>query len=148
VTEAGVNPEPEAVDRGKQYPADDITVSFDADRCRHFGECVRGLPEVFDAGRRPWIDPGGAPAEQVAEVIRRCPSGALQYRLRNGQGEVGDEVTSVTQLPTGQILLRGRLTVQTGSGARSETRMAACGCGSSASAPYCDGACTPTEARG
>lgn len=131
-----------AFDHGKPYAGADIVVSFDAVRCRHFAECVRGLPDVFDVDGRPWIAPDHAAADQVAEVIRRCPSGALQYRLSHGPDEVGDEVTTVEQRATGQILLRGRLVVGTGADARSETRMAACGCGSSAMAPYCDGACT------
>lgn len=131
-----------AFDHGRPYAGTDITVSFDAARCRHFAECVRGLPDVFDVDGRPWIAPDNAAADEVAEVIRRCPSGALQYRLNRGPDEVGDEVTTVEQLATGQIMLRGRLVVGTGADARSETRMAACGCGKSSMAPYCDGACT------
>ncbi|MCW2856795.1 MAG: Iron-binding zinc finger type [Marmoricola sp.] len=130
-----------AFEHGKPYPGTDIVVSFEASRCRHFAECVRGLPMVFDVDRRPWIDPDGAAPDEVAEVVRRCPSGALQYRLREGPDEVGDDITSVEQLDTGQILLRGRLAVRTGDEVRSETRMAACGCGASSMVPYCDGAC-------
>lgn len=134
-----------AFERGKPYAGTGITVSFDASRCRHFAECVRGLPAVFDVDGRPWIAPDNAAADEVAEVIRRCPSGALQYRLDEGPDEVGDETTSVAQLDTGQILLRGRLALRVGDEVRSETRMVACGCGSSAMAPYCDGACTTTS---
>jgi uncharacterized Fe-S cluster protein YjdI len=101
-----------AFDRGKQYVADDIVVSFDDQRCRHFAECVNGLPVVFDVGRRPWIDPTAAPADVIAEIIERCPSGALQYRRRDGADEVGDSVTSLTRLPAGQLVMRGRLEVK------------------------------------
>ncbi|MFC3996719.1 (4Fe-4S)-binding protein [Nocardiopsis sediminis] len=65
----------------KAYEGRSITVTFEARRCRHAAECVRGLPEVFDTARRPWIQPDRAPADRLAEVVRRCPSGALQYRL-------------------------------------------------------------------
>ena len=65
----------------KAYPGKRIVVTFDGEVCRHAAECVRGLPEVFDTKQRPWIQPDNAPADQVAEVVRRCPSGALQYRL-------------------------------------------------------------------
>jgi uncharacterized Fe-S cluster protein YjdI len=137
-----------AFDNGRHYAAEEITVSFDADRCRHFAECVTGLPEVFDVDRRPWIDPSGAPARRVAEVVRRCPSGALQYRQGDGAGEPAAAVTSVVQLPNGQIQLRGHLAVQTPDELRSETRMIACGCGSSTAAPYCDGTCNePSTTR-
>jgi hypothetical protein len=40
------------------------------------------MPEVFDVEKRPWIQPQNASAEQVAEVVRRCPSGTLHYRLQ------------------------------------------------------------------
>ncbi|WP_438949008.1 (4Fe-4S)-binding protein [Streptomyces harbinensis] len=67
---------------GKQtYQGRSITVTFEAGRCRHAAVCVHGLPEVFDTARRPWIRPDGAEAERLAEVVRRCPSGALQYEL-------------------------------------------------------------------
>lgn len=65
----------------KSYEGKAVTVTFEAGRCRHAAECVRGLPEVFDPARRPWIRPDGAPADRLTEVVRRCPSGALQYRL-------------------------------------------------------------------
>jgi hypothetical protein len=37
---------------------------------------------VFDVEKRPWIQPQNASAEQVAEVVGRCASGALHYRLQ------------------------------------------------------------------
>jgi uncharacterized Fe-S cluster protein YjdI len=45
----------------------------------HAGECVRGLPAVFDPNQDPWIQPDAAPAEQVISQIGACPSGALEY---------------------------------------------------------------------
>ncbi|MDT0489881.1 (4Fe-4S)-binding protein [Streptomyces sp. NPDC012600] len=68
----------------RSYEGRSITVSFDAGLCEHSAVCVRGLPEVFDTGRRPWISPDGADAEQVAAVVRRCPSGALRYEHPEG----------------------------------------------------------------
>lgn len=63
------------------YETPEITVTFDPNVCRHSGVCVRGLPAVFDVGRRDWVRPYAAGAEEVAAQVRRCPSGALQYRL-------------------------------------------------------------------
>lgn len=62
----------------KSYQGQDIIVSFDADVCQHSGNCVRGLPAVFDTKRSPWIDTDGAPAEDVIAQVGRCPSGALR----------------------------------------------------------------------
>lgn len=63
------------------YETDEITVTFDPRVCIHSGVCVRTLPAVFDVRRKRWVRPEAAPAEAVAEAIRRCPSGALQYRM-------------------------------------------------------------------
>jgi uncharacterized Fe-S cluster protein YjdI len=62
----------------KSYEGRDVVVSFDPEVCEHAGECVRGLPAVFDVKQRPWIQPDNAPAADVREVVARCPSGALQ----------------------------------------------------------------------
>ena len=70
--------------RLQTYETDEIVVTFDPTRCTHSGVCVRGLPLVFDVRRKRWVQPELAPAEEVAAQVRRCPSGALQYRLKAG----------------------------------------------------------------
>jgi uncharacterized Fe-S cluster protein YjdI len=62
----------------KRYSGAAIDVTFDPRLCAHAGECVRGLPSVFDVQARPWIRPDGADASAVTEVVGRCPSGALE----------------------------------------------------------------------
>ena len=64
----------------KEYEADEIVVSFDPEVCEHAANCVRGLPQVFDTKKRPWIQPENAPADEVATQVERCPSGALKFR--------------------------------------------------------------------
>jgi uncharacterized Fe-S cluster protein YjdI len=66
----------------KTYRGKEVDVSFDPDVCIHSGNCVRGLPLVFDAKRRPWIDPDAATADEVVAQVKRCPSGALQIERR------------------------------------------------------------------
>lgn len=65
----------------KTYTGPLVNVTFDGALCEHAAECVRGMPEVFDTSARPWINPGvataQAQADQVREVVGRCPSGAL-----------------------------------------------------------------------
>jgi uncharacterized Fe-S cluster protein YjdI len=62
------------------YDAGSFTVTFDPNRCIHSGNCVRGLPAVFDARRKPWVDPAGASATAIEAQVGRCPSGALAFR--------------------------------------------------------------------
>jgi uncharacterized Fe-S cluster protein YjdI len=64
------------------YETDEIVVTFDPDVCIHSGVCLRGLPAVFDVKRKRWIRPELAPAANVAAQVARCPSGALQSRLK------------------------------------------------------------------
>jgi len=70
--------------RTQEYAGGDAVVSFDPNVCIHSGECVRGLPSVFDVRLKRWVRPENAPAERVADQVRRCPSGALQFRMKSG----------------------------------------------------------------
>ena len=66
--------------RLQTYETEGITVTFDPNICIHSGVCVRGLPAVFDVRRRDWVRPYAAPPDEVEAQVRRCPSGALQFR--------------------------------------------------------------------
>lgn len=123
---------------GKAYVGDQITVYYNSDRCVHVGACVRGLPEVFDTQRRPWILADAAPADRVAEVVRSCPSGALHYELADGEVERGGP-TTVTLVKNGPIAMRGELDIVTPTGAITDTRAVLCRCGQSENKPFCDG---------
>ncbi|MET9346156.1 (4Fe-4S)-binding protein [Streptomyces termitum] len=124
--------------RIKEYDGEGVTVTFEPRRCLHAAECVRGLPEVFDLSRRPWVLPDAAAPERVAEVIRRCPSGALRYRPADGTAEPPDAPTTVRRSASGQLVVRGDLRVAGPDGERRETRVVLCGCGASGNQPYCD----------
>ena len=67
------------------YETPDLTVTFDPEVCVHSGVCVRGLPAVFDIKRKRWVRPELAPAAEVVAQVARCPSGALQARLKKEQ---------------------------------------------------------------
>ncbi len=70
--------------KARTYDGKDIAISFDMSRCIHARNCYLKLPQVFDPPRRPWVDPDAAPAEDIAAMIRTCPSGALTYARRDG----------------------------------------------------------------
>ncbi len=55
------------------YPGQDLTVTYDTEVCVHAGECVRGLPAVFDPNQDPWIQPDAAPARAGDLPDRRLP---------------------------------------------------------------------------
>src|ERR1700687_1421839 len=126
------------------YRGKDIEVSFDVDICIHVGECLRGQPRVFDLNRRPWILPDMAGANEVAEVVRRCPSGALLYkRLDGGPQELSQEEpeapTKVTQMRNGPLMVIGKIEVTREDGTvETLPRATLCRCGESQHKPFCD----------
>jgi len=139
------------VKRIQSYEADEIAVTYDPNLCTHAAECVRGLPAVFDVGRPDWIHPGAAPAERVAEVIRRCPSGALQYRMKGGAAAAdapgaastaGERVPiTVKLLEDGPLLFDGVVRALTEDGTVLERtgKVSLCRCGGTGNQPFCDG---------
>ena len=71
-------------DKVRHYADEEIDITYDSRRCIHVAECIRGLPAVFNASRRPWILPTGAGADAIAAVVAKCPSGALHFTRRDG----------------------------------------------------------------
>lgn len=123
-----------------RYEGEAITVTFDLVRCIHSAECVKGLPEVFDPQRKPWVDPDRAPAERVAEVVRRCPTGALHYSGVDEQVEPVPGRNTARLVADGPLVLEGRLEIETVDGeVLRDTRIALCRCGASRHKPFCDG---------
>ena len=126
----------------RQYEGEGIRVTYDASLCIHAAECVRGLPSVFDHKRRPWIDAGSAPADELAVVIRRCPTGALTYeRLDGGREEEPRTTNELLVVPDGPIHARGDLVILDAERQviGRVTRAAFCRCGASRNKPWCDG---------
>jgi CDGSH-type Zn-finger protein/uncharacterized Fe-S cluster protein YjdI len=125
----------------KAYRSEKITVSFDLKRCIHSEECVRGLPEVFDTEKRPWIQPDRSNPDRVAEVVMRCPTGALQFERRDGGAEepVPNE-NIVAVAVNGPLYVRGDIEIKdsTGTLLLEDTRVALCRCGESKNKPFCD----------
>ena len=124
----------------KVYRGKDIEVSFDLDLCVHIAECLRGHPGVFDLNRRPWILPDTAEADDVAEIVRRCPSGALLYRrLDGGPQEDPDGPAKVTAVRNGPLLVTGKIEVVHEDGSiETLPRATLCRCGESEHKPFCD----------
>ncbi len=127
-------------DKVRSYDGKDITVTYSLRRCIHAAECVHGLGAVFDPKRRPWIDPDQAPADQLAEVILRCPSGALRFERKDGGAEEPiPENNTVTVAPDGPLYLHGNVEVTLPDGSvHQDTRVALCRCGASKNKPFCD----------
>lgn len=127
----------------RDYQGKGITVRFDRKRCIHASACLRMLPAVFNVRRRPWVDPDAAPADQVAEAVLHCPTGALHFERRDGGGaETIPEVNTVTVAEWGPLYVHGDVEVVDDQGAvlLRDTRVGLCRCGASGNRPLCDDA--------
>lgn len=125
----------------KQYRSERIFVSFDPERCIHARYCVRGLPEVFDPSERPWIRPDQAHPDRVAEVVIRCPTGALQFdRREDGAAEPVPRENVIIVGVNGPLYVRGDILIEgpLGETLFEDTRVALCRCGESRNKPFCD----------
>ena len=70
----------------KEYSNGEVTVVWKSALCQHSGNCVRGLPQVFNRNAHPWIDAQGATTEQIVEQVKKCPSGALSFYMNAEKG--------------------------------------------------------------
>jgi CDGSH-type Zn-finger protein/uncharacterized Fe-S cluster protein YjdI len=126
----------------RHYANDKIDISYDARRCIHAAECVRGLPVVFDTARRPWILPTAASSEAIATVITKCPTGALHYTRRDGgvPDETPSEQATIVPMPDGPLYVRGFVQLRSADGKViiEDMRLALCRCGQSHNKPFCD----------
>jgi uncharacterized Fe-S cluster protein YjdI/CDGSH-type Zn-finger protein len=136
-----------------------IVIHWDSETCIHSGVCLRALPAVFNARRRPWVDPDGADTDAIEVAVAACPSTALSStRFASGEavplrsldeaersaGEPeapGAAPVSVKVLAKGPYLLKGPIEIVDGAGVvvRRVEKVALCRCGHSGTKPFCDG---------
>lgn len=124
-----------------KYEGDEITITYDVNRCIHAENCVNGLPAVFDKNRRPWIDADMATGDEVADVIETCPTGALQYVMKNSDRvENPPSHNRILLQKDGPVYMFGDIEVQDHEGKviLEDTRFALCRCGASKNKPACD----------
>jgi uncharacterized Fe-S cluster protein YjdI len=124
----------------KEYATAEIVVEWEPVLCFHSENCVRSLPQVFDAGRRPWVQVDAASAAEVEAAVSLCPSGALRTR-RAGAAVTTFEGAEVRAAENGPLLVRGSVRVLDAAGnvLFEGEKAALCRCGGSANKPFCDG---------
>jgi uncharacterized Fe-S cluster protein YjdI len=128
----------------KKYTNGEVTIVWKPNQCIHSTICFKGLGQVFDPRRRPWITPEQATTQEIVEQIKKCPSGALSYYMNNEADERSVKVEAETIVETslnGPLLVYGNVTVKDAGGnlTHKHNVTAFCRCGASANKPYCDG---------
>ena len=150
--------------RDRQYTNGEITVFWKPSKCIHATTCFRELLEVYNPGRRPWVNMEGAPTRKIIEVTNKCPTQAISWKYnkdmteaelaRNRQPAKGEETpetinpeankaepTKVTIMKDGPIVVEGefRIIGPQGNELKSMLMTSFCRCGNSGSMPFCDG---------
>lgn len=119
------------------YKGEQLTVLYNPRLCSHAGECGRLSSAAFNPGRKPWIDPDAVSVTEIENVVRACPSGALQIE---GRGHLSPEVASIRVERNGPYrVTRAELDAGSAGEGASAEKMVLCRCGLSGNKPWCDG---------
>ncbi|MBT8325131.1 MAG: (4Fe-4S)-binding protein [Winogradskyella sp.] len=65
------------------FSNNDITVTYEPRCCVNAELCAKQLSNVFRQSVIPWIHLDGESTDRIIEQVKRCPSGALQFKLNN-----------------------------------------------------------------
>lgn len=113
-----------------------ITIVDNTDVCCRDMSCVNNLPEVFAEE-----NPDAASVKRIIETIRKCPSGALTYKLGGRHCQAFSREPSITVAKNGPLKVVGgiRLKDEAGSQPACPEHYTLCRCGHSKNKPFCDG---------
>ncbi len=151
--------------RNRQYTNGEITVFWIPSKCIHATTCFRELIEVFNPGRRPWVNMEGAHSRRIIEVVNKCPTQALTWKYNQDLTEdeksaqrhskVGEETpktiigaevirekpTNIRIMKDGPVVVDGKFKIigADDTELRRTPMTSFCRCGHSGSMPYCDG---------
>ena len=127
--------------RSREYEGKEVTIRDNRTICAHAAYCTEELSAVFKRDERPWIDPDGASKEEIAELVHRCPSGALAATINGERIDRIDRVGEITIRSGGPYEVRGGIVPDIADDLTppEPTRYALCRCGASKNKPYCDG---------
>ena len=155
-----------SLSNNRKYSNDEITVYWKPDACVHASYCYRELIEVFDPGKRPWVNMKGATTSMIIETVNLCPTEALTWKWNDEERNktVGSENTNhikfrrpelmdqhqqvylenpvlVKIMTDGPIVIKGDFTLIYSGNKKeiTESLVSICRCGESDHKPFCDG---------
>jgi uncharacterized Fe-S cluster protein YjdI len=150
----------------RKYTNREITVYWKGDACVHASYCYRELIEVFDPGRRPWVDMKGASTERIIDTVNLCPTEALTWKWNDDEknksaqpdqtnhikfrrpelmeqdpANMKENPVSVKVMVDGPIVVKGSFTLDNNGKKKEiiESLISICRCGASNHQPFCDG---------
>jgi len=113
-----------------------ITIVDNSDVCCRDRACVTNLPQVFEEE-----NPDAATVKEIIETIRKCPSGALTYKMGGRHCQAFNREPAITVAQNGPLKVVGgiRLKDEMQSQPACPEHYTLCRCGHSKNKPFCDG---------
>ncbi len=150
----------------RRYTNGEITVFWKPGACIHATYCYRELIEVFDPGRRPWVDMKGATTDKIIKTVNMCPTEALTWKwnddeknknidpgqtnhiifrrpelMATGAEMIPEQPVTVKIMKDGPVVIKGNFEFINAGTSKpiSESIISICRCGKSHQMPFCDG---------
>ena len=113
-----------------------ITIVDNSDVCCRDRSCVNNLPQVFEEE-----NPDAATVKEIIETIRKCPSGALTYKMGGRHCQAFNREPAITVVKNGPLKMVGGIRVkdEMQSQPACPEHYTLCRCGHSQNKPFCDG---------
>jgi CDGSH-type Zn-finger protein len=112
-----------------------ITIVDNTDVCCRDMSCVNNLPRVFAEE-----NPDAASIKEIIDTIKKCPSGALTYKMGGRHCQAFNRQPDITIAKNGPLQVVGgiRLKDEAGSKPACPEHYTLCRCGHSKNKPFCD----------
>lgn len=126
----------------RKYSNGEVTVVWQPHLCIHSAICFKGLPQVFDPKKKPWVTPEASTTQAIVEQVNKCPSGALSTYMNNSNPDADVQAETIVEpVENGPLLVYGNITIKKNDGSTTTANKvtAFCRCGASSNKPYCDG---------
>jgi CDGSH-type Zn-finger protein len=119
-----------------EYVGKDITIVDNTDVCCRDRSCINDLPQVFEN-----CDPNAASSDEIIKTIRKCPSGALTYKIGGNHCQDFGREPAITVSRNGPLKVVGGIELRDDMNSRPacNEHYTLCRCGGSKNKPFCDG---------
>ncbi len=119
-----------------EWKGKNITIVDNTNVCSRDGSCVNNLPQVFEEE-----NPDAVNVKRIIETIKKCPSGALTYKMGGRHCQAFKREPAITVARNGPFKVVGaiRLKDEMKSEPACPEHYTLCRCGHSRNKPFCDG---------
>ena len=119
-----------------EYAGKDITIVDNTDVCCRDRSCINDLPQVFET-----CDPDAVSPDEVMKTIKKCPSGALTYKIGGEHCRDFGHEPAITVSRNGPLKVVGGLELRDDMNSQPACpeHYTLCRCGGSKNKPFCDG---------